>query len=373
MFEPSLYLPIYLIIVYLLVILKCTPSQRILQDDPGNSGLIKASVVGLFFIIFFGLRPTYYEPGLYMADTSGYADFYNSLIGNPAAQYVMMLNEDGTFDYNAEFIFGGIRNFMAMYGFSVGAWFTVVAAIFVIPKIVAARLLFPKKEYLAFLFLITAMGFYSGGTNGIRNADGSSVFLLGLALLCCDKPRKVLAIIFCVASYYFHHSEIILIASLLLSLFVVKKTNIAIVIWFMAIVTTLIVGDSLAKTIGPWFEDKRVDVYILGDSTEGFRTGFRWDFILYSAVPILMGWYTTVHRGIKDKPYQIILNTYILANAIWIIFMYASFTNRFAALSWSLYPIVLCYPLLKYNIFGASTPQKTALILFAQLLFITIF
>lgn len=372
MFAPELYKPIFLSIAYILVLLKIIPPERILLKASGNSNLVKACLVGSFFIIFFGFRPTYSDPYLYMADTIGYASFYNSLKGNANAIDVLLLNDDGSFNFNSEFIFGGIRNIMAVVNLPVEAWLLVVAAIFIIPKILVSKILFPGREYLVFLFFITSMGFYSGGTNGIRNADGSSVFILGLSLICSPKPRKLLGALLCLSSYYFHHSEVILIVSLIISLCIVKKTNFAIIIWFAAILISLIGGNSLAFLIGPYFEDDRVNSYILGDSIEGYRTGFRWDFLVYSAAPILIGWYTTVRLGIKDKLYQIILNTYIIANAIWIIFMYASYTNRFAALSWSLFPIIICYPLLNHNIFGKSTPQKTALFLFCQLIFITL-
>lgn len=371
MFEPRLYFPIYLTIAYLLVIVKSIPPESILNKDSGSSGLLKAFVVGSFFILFFGFRPTEDDPNMYMADTVGYAEFYEMLKVKRDALYFGLLTNDGKFDLNSEFIFNGIRNYCAVLQLPVYIWLSIISIIFIIPKILTAKILFPGREYLAFLFLITAMGFYSGGTNGIRNAAGSSVFMLGLVFICCKNPRKLIGWILCICSYYFHHSEIILIGSIILSLFFVKNTKTAIIIWFCAIISSLAAGNTLAAVLGPLFEDERVNSYVL-DPTLGYRTGFRWDFILYSAMPILMGWYTTVRLKIVDKTYQVILNTYIIANAIWIIFMYAAFTNRFAALSWSLYPIVLCYPLLRYNVFGISTPQKTSLILFFQLIFLTI-
>lgn len=371
MFAPALYLPIYLFTVYLLAIVKMIPPENILVRESRSSGLTKTWIVGILFIIFFGFRPTEYEPNLYMADTIGYAGYYDIIKDGLNVLYTDLLNDDNTFNFNSEFLFCGIRNIMAYLDFPVSFWFVIVASILIIPKILTVKLLFPGREYLAFLFLITALGFYSGGTNGIRNANGSSIFLLGLVFLCCGHPRKLLGMILCISSYFFHHSEVILIVSLLLSLFVVKKTNLAIIIWLVAIICALAAGNALASTIGPLFEDDRVNSYILNNSSD-VKPRFRWDFLCYSAAPILMGWYTTVKLGIKDKAYQIILNTYIIANAIWVIFIYASFTNRFAALSWSLYPIVLCYPLLRHNVFGAGTASKTALILCFQLLFITI-
>ena len=46
----------------------------------------------------------------------------------------------------------------------------------------------------------------------------------------------------------------------------------------------------------------------------------------------------------KSSLYEFIYCIYTLTNSIWMLCMYASFTNRIAYLSWLLYPIVLVYP-----------------------------
>ena len=45
--------------------------------------------------------------------------------------------------------------------------------------------------------------------------------------------------------------------------------------------------------------------------------------------------------------YKNLLNLYLCLNGIWMLCMYAAFTNRIAYLSWFLYPIVLVYPFLQ--------------------------
>ena len=41
------------------------------------------------------------------------------------------------------------------------------------------------------------------------------------------------------------------------------------------------------------------------------------------------------------------LNVYTMTNAIWMLCMYASYTNRIAALGWGLYSILILYPVLQ--------------------------
>lgn len=94
------------------------------------------------------------------------------------------------------------------------------------------------------------------------------------------------------------------------------------------------------------------------------NTGFRLDFLLYSAVPVIMVWYLTIKRNFNDFTYNIIANTYILANSFWIIVIRAAYTNRFAYLSWFLYPIVIVYPLVRMKVWENQN-QKVAWILMA--------
>ena len=99
------------------------------------------------------------------------------------------------------------------------------------------------------------------------------------------------------------------------------------------------------------------------------KTGFRWDFLLYSFMPILLGWYVIFKKKVINSTYQLLLGTYIFANAFWIMVIRAEFSNRFAYLSWFLYPIVLAYPLLKFKLWPKTQGQKTAMIMFAHLAF----
>ena len=89
--------------------------------------------------------------------------------------------------------------------------------------------------------------------------------------------------------------------------------------------------------------------YLTGSDTNGWggKSGFRFDFVLYSAMPVLVGYYAIVKKKIVSRDYQFILNLYMLLNSVWMLCMYAEFTNRIAYLSWFMYPFVLIYPLLK--------------------------
>ena len=66
--------------------------------------------------------------------------------------------------------------------------------------------------------------------------------------------------------------------------------------------------------------------------------------MLYSAMPVWVGYLAKFKKGIQSKMYDTLLYTYMASNGVWMLCMYASFTNRIAYLSWSIYPMVLIYP-----------------------------
>ena len=76
------------------------------------------------------------------------------------------------------------------------------------------------------------------------------------------------------------------------------------------------------------------------------KSGFRIDFVLYSFMPVLVGYYAIFKKQIQSPLYEVLLKVYLLVNGVWMLCMYAAFTNRIAYLSWSLYPILLLYPFL---------------------------
>ena len=50
-------------------------------------------------------------------------------------------------------------------------------------------------------------------------------------------------------------------------------------------------------------------------------------------MPVLMGYMVKYKYRLEEKIYDMILNTYLVCNAVWMLCMYAEFTNRIAYLS----------------------------------------
>ena len=66
--------------------------------------------------------------------------------------------------------------------------------------------------------------------------------------------------------------------------------------------------------------------------------GFRWDFLLYSAMAVVVGWYFVFKQNFEDEYYHWIYNTFLATNAIWVLVIRASYSNRLAQISWFIMP-----------------------------------
>ena len=70
-----------------------------------------------------------------------------------------------------------------------------------------------------------------------------------------------------------------------------------------------------------------------------------------------------------DPFYARLINTYLLANALWVLAIHANFSNRFAYLSWFMMPWVLLYPFVPGNAIDRPRTGLIAAILCAHYLF----
>ena len=167
------------------------------------------------------------------------------------------------------------------------------------------------------------------------------------------RDRLYVCILFLLLSLGFHHSMKLPIVAFILASFY-KNPKMYIIAWGICLLL------SLAHIT--WFQvlftqisadngDAHGANYLLGSDTNGWggKSGFRYDFVLYSAMPVWVGYYAIFKKKIKSLNYNFILNVYTILNSVWMLCMYAEFTNRIAYLSWFIYPFVLIYPFICEN------------------------
>jgi predicted Na+-dependent transporter len=96
-----------------------------------------------------------------------------------------------------------------------------------------------------------------------------------------------------------------------------------------------------------WGDDFDSRTSYLTTTETHYNVGFRIDFILYSCMPIIIGYIYQNRLHYRNEFYSLIHNTYIIANAFWVLVIRANFSDRFAYLSWFMYALVMMYPLLE--------------------------
>lgn len=329
--------------------LQSVSQYTLLAVKKSNVGMIAYCIA---FIFIVGLRPVSYLFG----DTINYAHLYYGY-------------QRGTILYDpdsSEWLFNWMM-LKASHVMSVQYFFLIVEFFYIVPMLWACMRLVSKNGSIAMLFCLGAFSFFSYGVNGIRNGMACSLILLALSFVSGTKKEKIIAGVLCFCAYNIHHSTALPILCMIIAYFY-RNTRMVMYFWLFSIVVSLVAGGIVENFFSGLGFDDRLNGYINSHQYDDSfsSTGFRWDFLLYSVMPIWLGWYVIFKKKIVSQNYQLLLNTYILCNAFWVMLIRSSFSNRFAYLSWFMYPLVLAYPLLTLPIWK-DQGKKTGLILMAHM------
>lgn len=302
----------------------------------------------LFLVITccIGFRPIEYGV---LGDTFTYAEYY--------ADYERGAEIPAGADWLFHHLMKWCSHFMGIHLF-----FFLVGLVYVGCIFKTCERLFPTNIYLSFLVCVTAFSFLGYGINGIRNGIATSVMLLAMTYY----PGKVKLGIGGVIAVALHGSMILPVFSCMLAL-LYPRTRFYYWIWLGCVGFSLFAGKYFTDYLVTLnFIDNRLSGYINNTDLDAFSSiGFRWDFLLYSLPPLLIGYYVVIIRGFQDKMYLLLLNTYLLSNAFWVLVIQVAYSNRFAYLSWFIYPVLLIYPFLKLQLWRQQY-GKTALCLLLQ-------
>ncbi len=358
MLNPALYSSIYLYGIILLSFFTAITLSRkgYIQLQKNSHTTIFATVLCLILIFFLGQRPASFLFG----DSYLYRHVFN-------------LYKTGAFattEDAAEWLWAKITYFCAQ-NYDTSTYLTIIEAGYFGLALLACYKLTPQSTLVTFLFFLGAFSTYTYGVNGIRNGLACSITLCAIAFLSTSHKYLPLAIVLSIAAMGIHRSTLLPVAALFASTYFVRSFKTAYYFWIASIFISLVAGGAVTALFGSLGFDDRFSHYAMGsiDAGKFSHTGFRWDFLIYSMMPIVLGYYTVIKRGIYDRTYLILLNTYTLANAFWVMVIRANYSNRFAYLSWFMYPVVLAYPLLKLDIWGPEQGKRLAQIMLAQVAF----
>lgn len=345
MIPASLYQTIYLTLVTILTLIVYNQYQRrngLREFAPSKTDAI-VGVLVIFLIFFIGFRPV----------SGRFVDMMNYVLSYEA------FFEGATFVFDWDVENKIFDNLFAWWGsewLGYPSFFVFVAAIYFGAAYLGLRKLFPNHRLTAFLVFLAAFSTFSYGTNGIKAGAAASLFIFAMGY----RENLKVCIPLVLLSWGFHHSMIMVVAGFVLTLFV-KNPKYYLYGWGVCFLLAAAHITTFAEFFSG-FTTEHGAKYLTGTLVEndGLQGGFRVDFILYSVMPVLVGWYAVFKKKMNLSPlYKDLLNLYVCLNGTWMLCMYAEFTNRIAYLSWFLYPIVLIYPFLqeqwgksRYKVFG---------------------
>lgn len=321
MIDAQFYRPIYFLIIFFLT-LWFTNKLRPNYISENNKYCV---LLTLFFILFIGFRPVSHK---YFVDMYG-----------TALQFSLWARSQiGFFGDVENLLYDNLRINMATLGFTYRPFFIIIASIYFGGMYFLCTRIFNHRKMIALLTCLAAFSSFSFGTNGVKAGAAASIFLIAIALQ--HNRHGIYAIFFAILSIGFHHSMILpVIASVVCKYY--HKHRHYYYLWgvcFLLAMFRITYFQNLFADIGS--DSSRDYLSGVGIATKGFRI----DFVLYSAVPILLGAWLEIRKYHISEKYKDLLNLYMLINAVWMLCMYAEFTNRIAYLSWLMYPIVLIYP-----------------------------
>lgn len=347
----SLYLPTFFSIIGILSLIY---SSRLLSS-PGfqlqkkSGSIIPPLILSLFFIVWLGFRPI---NGAYFGDTANYALEYKNL-----EYYEVSVN------WHYEWLWAAIMVFCKTLGLNVHVFFTVIEAGYILSALWAVKKFIPSNPTVGMLFVFSSLMFFSFGTNGLRNGLACHIILLAIAFFFSN--RNFVAVLLALAAFGIHRSVMLPILAVIAGRYLIKDYIWAVYFWIISLVVSIVAGGAAAEFFSSLGFDERMSSYNTTEYQDSFSvTGFRIDFILYSLPPIVLGWYLLVKLKIRDDWYKILSIAYCLSNAFWVIVIRMAFSNRFAYLSWFMYPILIAYPLVNLPIWQ-NQDKKIGVVLLA--------
>lgn len=291
-------------------------------------------VVGLslLLILWLGLRPASFVFG----DTVNYARSYSLL--SPSA----LITE------GSEWVFYSLMGYCKEAGLSVNVFFLIIETCYISGLVIACEKAFKRSAVLIpFVVTLASFSFFSYAVNGLRQGMACALMLAVLASL--KEPRNwVLAIVLSFLAFHIHTSTLLIVAAAVGAYFY-SNTKVYLSVWIVCLVIGAVASgttEAVFSNVGLLDTGKNLSYYDndSADLSQFSVSGFRYDFMLYGIVPILVGAYAVLKQGFADPWYKLLLNVYLITNSFWALVNQSWLSNRVAYLSWCSYGLVLTYP-----------------------------
>lgn len=321
---------IYLLVVSLLTIVVTNQYSRFPEDRINERFVSSNMTQGAFFVtiimaLFIGFRP--------------HSTIFTDM-GSYALDWRLKANEPFEFSLDKEnFLYDNLYGWLRSLRIDSRYFFVMMAVFYFGFMFWACQKLFPKDSLLALLVILGSFSTFSYGTNGIKAGVAASIFLCALSY-----SRQFLpCLIFLLLSWGTHHSMQLPVVAYVICTFY-RNPRLYIFIWIFCLFLSILHVTFFEQFFAS-MSDERGAGYLLNENEE-FVSRFRPDFVFYSALPILLGYWVLFKTNYQSAVYNHIFSTYLLSNSVWMLCMYVQFNNRIAYLSWLMIPFVIIYPFL---------------------------
>lgn len=217
------------------------------------------------------------------------------------------------------------------------------------------------QNYWLFIAVILSMGFVNYNLNTMRAGLAISFIVFGFSMY---KSRIRMTVCLIIAASI--HASTIIPGGIIFICSIYNNTRLFYKLWLLSIPVSFVAGSFFNALFQGLSDDGRT--MYLTTTESNYNIGFRFDFVIYSFVPMLVGGYYVFKKKISDSFYEMIYNAYLLTNMFWILVIRASYSDRFAYLSWFMIPFILVYPLLTHKM-NLNNGKWLCLILLGEIIF----
>lgn len=247
-------------------------------------------------------------------------------------------------EYNRELLWGKLQIFLSSFLMKNELLYWLFYSFFYcIAYYIVAKKYFPY-QYAGYFVLcvVGCMGFVSYGSNTIRAGFGIALLLIAF---CAE--NRIIKTCLAIVAIGCQMSMLLPVVGYLTSLYVLKKHRWCEYIWVLFLIITSLtsVVSDIMNMFG--FLDARIEEMANFDgSHDVYNVGFRYDFLIYSLIPIIIARFNISRITKESETYMIIYRTYLVINAVWLLLIRIPYTDRVAYLSWFMIPFLLLYPVL---------------------------
>lgn len=320
-------------------------------------------LTGLYLLSFSKRREAYARGGMALAAAATLSLFFIAGVTRPIHgdssrygyrfQFLRTLSlPEALAEQSTDPLFTVLNWVVGQFNAEPAALFAVILLIYIFLFIVAIRrLVGPLPVVMVLMAYSMYPYFIAYGVNGLRQGLSLVFMLLGLVALAQGRPRQGWA--WLLVAPFWHSGTWLALAVIALHQLMqswVRNPNHRLFIVAAAFIGVTILSitglnQGLMSVLPDYFEvNPSHSLYF--DTAEAqdidYRTGFRWDFYLFSLVPVMTGW--LLRQSIKpDQRIELLwwLALYLSLNILYHLFSYAPFSDRFASFSWFLMPLVV--------------------------------